>query len=66
MGRFARAVASHDRRRNGDAWLMETWAYPLELGRPLPTLPLWLAENLAIPVDLEQSYEETCGILRIP
>jgi hypothetical protein len=32
----------------------------------LPTLPLWLAENFAIPLELEESYEETCRILRIP
>jgi hypothetical protein len=52
--------------RTGDAWLLETWAHPLALGRPLPTLPLWLAENLAVPLELELSYEETCRILRIP
>jgi hypothetical protein len=52
--------------RNGDAWLLETWAHPLALGRPLPTLPLWLAENLAVPLELEPSYEETCRILRLP
>ena len=47
-------------------WLMETWAYPLELGRALPTLPIWLAPGLAVPLDLEASYEETCKALRIP
>jgi hypothetical protein len=52
--------------RTGDSWLLETWAHPLALGRPLPTLPLWLAENLAVPLDLEPSYEETCRILRLP
>ena len=51
--------------RNGDAWLLETWTHSLALGRPLPTLPLWIAENLAVPLDLESSYEETCRILRI-
>jgi hypothetical protein len=52
--------------RTGDAWQLETWMYPLTLGQPLPTLPLWLAENLAVPLELELSYEETCRILRIP
>ena len=52
--------------RTGDAWQLETWRYPLTLGQPLPTLPLWLAENLAVPLELELSYEETCRILRIP
>jgi len=51
--------------RNGDAWLLETWTHSLAIGRPLPTLPLWIAENLAVPLDLESSYEETCRILRI-
>jgi len=51
--------------RNGDAWLLETWTHSLALGRPLPTLPLWLSENLAVPLELEPSYEETCRILRI-
>ncbi|MBX6315907.1 MAG: DUF4058 family protein [Isosphaeraceae bacterium] len=52
--------------RSADAWMLETWAHPLALGRPLPTLPLWLADNLAVPLELEASYEETCRILRIP
>jgi Protein of unknown function (DUF4058) len=52
--------------RTKDTWLLETWAHPLVLGQPLPTLPLWLAENLAVPLELEPSYEETCRILRIP
>jgi hypothetical protein len=52
--------------RSGDAWLLETWTHPLALGQPLPTLPLWLAEDLAVPLDLEPSYEETCRILRLP
>ena len=45
---------------------LQTWAYPLAVGQPLPTLPLWLADNLAVPLELEASYEETCRILRIP
>jgi hypothetical protein len=52
--------------RQADAWFLETWSHPLALGRRLPTLPLWLAENLAVPLELEPSYEETCRILRIP
>jgi hypothetical protein len=52
--------------RKGGAWLLEAWAQTLTLGQPLPTLPLWLADNLAVPLDLEESYEETCRVLRIP
>lgn len=52
-------------RRDGNKPLLETWAHAFAVGQPLPTLPLWLADNLAIPVDLETSYQETCRILRI-
>jgi hypothetical protein len=51
---------------SGELWLLETWTHPLALGSPLPTLPLWLDDNLAVPLDLEASYEETCRVLRIP
>jgi hypothetical protein len=45
---------------------LQTWAYPLVVGQLLPTLPLWLADDLSVPLDLEASYEETCRTLRIP
>jgi hypothetical protein len=45
--------------------ILETWSHRLRLGQPLPTLPLWLAENFHLPLDLEPSYEETCRVLRI-
>jgi uncharacterized protein DUF4058 len=44
---------------------IDTWFYPLELGRPLPTLPLWLAEDLVVMLDLEPTYEDTCRVLHI-
>jgi hypothetical protein len=28
-------------------------------------LPLWLTDKLAVPLELETSYEETCRILRL-
>ena len=32
----------------------------------LPTrLPVWLTEDLAMPLDLEASYEEACRVLKI-
>jgi hypothetical protein len=52
--------------KRGDAWLLETWAHALALGQPLPTLPLWLADNFSVPLELEACYEETCRVLRIP
>jgi hypothetical protein len=45
--------------------ILETWSHTLTPGQPLPTLPLWLAENFAVPLELEASYEETCRVLRI-
>lgn len=39
--------------------------YPLQLGQPLPTLPLRLAEDFAVPLELEASYEQRCRDLRI-
>ena len=47
-------------------WVLDAWFHPLALGTPLPTLPLWLADDFAIPLELESSYEETCRILRLP
>jgi hypothetical protein len=45
-------------------WL-EAWNRPLTPGQPLPVLPLWLSDDLAIPLDLEATYEQTCRDLRI-
>jgi hypothetical protein len=59
------AAACRWRRGTGSGCL-ETWAHALAVGQALPTLPLWLADNLAVPLELEASYEETCRILRIP
>ena len=44
---------------------LQTWPHPLVVGQPLPTLPLWLSPDLAVPLDLEASYEDTCRALRI-
>ncbi|NLX97092.1 MAG: hypothetical protein GXY83_13030 [Rhodopirellula sp.] len=57
------AAACRTTRQNRQ-WLVETWVRPLTVGLPLPTLPLWLADNLAVPLELEASYEETCRALR--
>lgn len=46
--------------------LPETWTGALAVGEPLPTLPLWLATDLAVPLNLESTYEQTCRALRIP
>ena len=43
----------------------QTWAYPLVVGNKLPTLPIWLTDELAVSLDLETSYQEACRVLRI-
>jgi hypothetical protein len=45
--------------------LMDNWYYPLAIGQPLPSLPVWLTENWAVSLELEASYEEACRTLRI-
>ncbi len=52
-------------RKVGQRPRLEIWAYPLLVGGTLPTLPIWLREDLAVSLDLDASYEETCRALRI-
>lgn len=49
----------------GAEWQFESWLSTLQVGEPLPTLPLWLAENFSVPLELEKTYEDTCKALRI-
>lgn len=42
------------------------WPAELQIGQPLPTVPLWLAADLAVPLDLESSHATACQDLRIP
>ena len=51
--------------RRDEAWHFESWKHPLALGQPLPTLPLWLSDHFAVPLELEATYEETCRIFRL-
>ena len=54
------------RSRDGDRRpLLDAWYHPLAVGGRLPELPLWLAEDAAVMLDLEASYEETCRYLHI-
>jgi hypothetical protein len=59
------AAAYHPTKRDGEN-VLEIWQEPLAVGKPLPTLPLWLRNNGSLPVDLESTYEETCRSLRLP
>jgi hypothetical protein len=58
-------AASYRTWRENAHWQQETWPSELELGQILPKLPLWLAGENPIPLDLESTYEETCKVLRI-
>jgi hypothetical protein len=44
---------------------LRLWPEALALGKALPTLPLWIATDFSVPLDLEASYHETCADLRI-
>jgi hypothetical protein len=44
---------------------LESWAYPMVVGQRLPLLPIWLANEHAISLDLEVSYQQTCSALRL-
>jgi hypothetical protein len=48
-----------------NSWRLDLWPETLKIGDTLPILPLWLADVLAVPIDLEKTYEETCQVLRI-
>jgi hypothetical protein len=52
-------------RRAGPRWRLEAWEHELAIGAELPTLPLWLAQDFMVPLELEAAYEETCRSLRI-
>ena len=52
--------------KNGLRSKLDLWAYPLVVGQPLPTLPVWLSEDQNVSLDLDGSYEDTCRALRIP
>jgi hypothetical protein len=44
---------------------LHLWPASLGLGQPLPTLPLWIAVDFSVPLDLEASYQTACSDLRI-
>jgi hypothetical protein len=54
-----RTIAQEDHLR------LEGWPHSLHPGDPLPTIPLWLATDLSLPLNLEESYLSTWESLRI-
>jgi hypothetical protein len=44
---------------------LDVWPVPLAVGAELPTVPLRLAADLAVPLELELTYAAACRSLRI-
>jgi hypothetical protein len=59
------AVAYRALGRLEDSQQLQLWPESLALAQPLPTLPLWIAPDFSVPLDLEASYQMTCADLRI-
>lgn len=59
------AVTLRARKRPKRRSLLDAWFYPMTIGQPLPTLPIWLTPELRVMLPLETSYEETCRVLGI-
>jgi hypothetical protein len=58
-------AVAYRNRKSHDKWRLDFLVKALSIGAQLPAIPLWLASNLNIPLDLEKTYEETCQVLRI-
>jgi hypothetical protein len=58
------AVSYRSLGREAEARL-QAWPFVLEVGQVLPTVPLWLSGEIAVPLDLEASHSATCVDLRI-
>ena len=50
--------------READGQLL-AWPETLEVGQPLPTVPLWLGGDVSVPLHLETSYQTACTDLRV-
>jgi hypothetical protein len=59
------AVTLRSRKPPKRKQLLDAWFYPMFVGQPLPTLPIWLTPDLRVTLPLDTSYEETCKILAI-
>ena len=59
------AVAYRALGRDDDKPRLEMWLESLRLGEVLPTLPVWIARDRAVPLDLEASYTAACESLRM-
>lgn len=62
---FALAAVAYRAVGPANAGQLLAWPAELTVGRPLPTLPLWLGGERAVPLDLEASHAAACIDLRI-
>lgn len=53
-------VVKHDKEPR-----LDIWQQSLEVGQPLPTMPLWLRGSICLPIDLGATYDLTCQEQRI-
>jgi hypothetical protein len=44
---------------------LDIWPHALAVGAELPTVPLWLAADLAVPLELDLTYAAACKSLRL-
>lgn len=51
--------------RRGQQDEIDIWAQPLAVGKSLPTLPLGLAADLLVPINLESTYTAACRRRRL-
>ena len=49
----------------GEVLSLQSWVEPLSLGASLPVLPLWISEDLSLPINLEAAYLAACAARRI-
>lgn len=59
------AVSYHAIQLEDEKQQLRLWPAALALGEQLPTLPLWIGPELAVPLDLEASYMAACADLLI-
>ena len=64
-GAFPLYAVAYRLRVQEEGQRLELWPEELQLGALLPTLPLWIGEDEAVPLDLEASYVNACELLRL-
>ena len=58
------AIAYRINETNGQS-VIDLWQESLQVGKPLPSLPLYLKGGLYVPIHLAETYEYTCTRQRI-